>query len=37
MELVIQMIKQLKFEGYTEDQIIKMVKENVDMSFDYSN
>jgi hypothetical protein len=35
-ERVKQLVKQLKFEGYTEEQILKMVKECLPLQFDYS-
>jgi hypothetical protein len=36
MERVIQLVKQLKFEGYTEEEILKMVQECLPIQFDYS-
>jgi DNA-binding transcriptional regulator YhcF (GntR family) len=35
MDKVIQLIKELKFLGYSEEDILKMVQECLPMKFDY--
>ena len=36
MERVEQLIKRLKFDGYSNEEILKMVKKCLEMEFDYS-
>lgn len=36
MDMVKQLIKELKFQGYTEEDILEMVKECLPLQFDYS-
>lgn len=35
MNQVVDLVKQLKFEGYTDEEIVEMVKECLKMEFEY--